>query len=169
MKELEKKSTIVFLICLVALLGSFAYATLYNYEGYLLDMPLTIAVIGFFLAGTVFFGTLAFLPHLLYGLTLGYQKNAAIILYFFPIAIATYAGVRLGFLLMDDFKKKKYFLEEFQSIIMMLGVAIILSIVIEISLPVIISIWPQDMWGLELKEGKNIGGLIEELTKYIRN
>lgn len=166
---MEKKTTIVFLVSLIALLASFIYGAVTNYEGYLLNIPLTIMVIAFFLAGTVFFGTLAFLPHLLYGLTLGAQKNAAIVLYFFPIGIATYAGTRLGFLLMDDFNKKKYFLEEFQSIIMMLALAIILSIIIEISLPTIINMWPQEMWGLEIKEGKNLNELFQDLTKYIKN
>jgi len=111
----------------------------------------------------LFFGYLAFLPHIFYGLAIGSEKNAAIFLYIFPIVLATYAGAKLGFALEADFKLEKYFLEDGKKVFWMLVTAIILALAIEILLPQIISMIPEGLFGLDIKGGETTVSLFDKL------
>lgn len=94
---------------------------------------------------------------------MGTKKNVIIFIYITPIIIATYAGLKLGSILMDDFNKKKYFLENGKNIIALIAIAIIMAITIEIILPLIIEIqlWPDDMLGMNLERPENINEALE--------
>jgi len=119
--------------------------------------------------GTALFGYLSFVPHILFGLALGAEKNAAIFIYLLPIAIATYAGAKLGVALEADFRKQKYFLNEGKKILGLLALSLVIAFAIEVAMPIIISYLPQDLWGMSVKEGKNVWGMFSQLTTLIKN
>lgn len=127
-----------------------------------------MAVIGFFLAGIVFFGYFAFIPSIFLGLQLGGEKNAAIFLYIIPLILATYAGAKFGFILQDDFFRKKNYLDHVKMIMGIFVVAVILALLIEISLPTILEFWPKDFLGMSVTQGKSVGSLIGDISKLMR-
>lgn len=143
------------IICFIALFSSFIYSFFYPTATTIINLPLTIITIIFFLFGIIGFGFLSFIPHIFLGLSLGASKNALIFLYIFPIAIATYAGIKLGYLAQKDFEKKEYFLSQTKKIIYFFAIAITLSLIIEIGQPIIFNmeLWPKDLLGLNMKEG----------------
>ncbi len=164
---MDQKALALLLLSLISLLLTFAYTFLnpmYNPFG---TNPLTILVIIFFIFGAVGFGFLSFIPHAILGLSLGSQKNSIIFIYIIPIVIATYAGLKLGSILLDDFMNKKYFLEEIKPIIIMFAIAIIIAISIEALMPYIMNtqFWPEDFFGMKITEGENLANIFEQLKQ----
>lgn len=162
---MDNKALAFLLICIIAFLLSFIISFFNPITNFIGHYPLTILTLLFFFFGAIGFGFISFIPHILLGLSLGSNKNALIFLYSAPIMIATYAGLKLGSVLLDDFNKKKYFLEELRPIITLIFIAIIISVAIEMALPIIISgqLWPEDLFGLNIEQGESITGLINEL------
>jgi hypothetical protein len=153
---------------MIALLLSFSYSYFNPVETFFFEIPLTIGTIGYFLSGIMFFGYFAFLPSIFFGLQLGAEKNAAIFLYIVPTIIATYAGTKLGFVLQDDFFKKKNYMQEIKLIALLLVISIIIAFALEQAMPTIIEYWPKDFLGMNVSSGKNISGLIGDISKLIR-
>jgi len=162
---MEKKTLALLLISLVALLASFALSFLQPMNNTFVGLPLTVLVLAFFLFGVVGFGFLSFVPHIFLGLAMGAQKNATIFIFLAPIILATFAGIKLGTSLLDDMQIKKYFLEEWKTILLPLVIALALAITIEFTLPIIIQmqLWPEDLLGMNMQEGTNVYGLLQEL------
>ncbi len=152
----------ILIISFIALFGSFIYSFFYPITTVFSTLPLTILTIVFFLFGIIAFGLFSFVPHLFLGLSLGADKNALIFFYFLPIAIATYAGVKLGFLIQRDFEVKEYFLEKTKPIIYLFIIAIVLSLIIETALPILLNmeLWPKDLLGLNI-EGRNATNIFD--------
>lgn len=142
------------IICFIALFSSFIYSFFYPTISPFNTIPLTIITISFFLFGVIGFGFLSFLPHIFLGLNLGANKNALIFLYLLPISIATYAGIKLGFLIQQDFEKKEYFIEKSKIIVYLIVFAILISLTIEFLQPIIfnLDIWPKDLLGLNIED-----------------
>lgn len=142
------------IICFIALFSSFIYSFFYPTVSPFINLPLTIITIIFFLFGVIGFGFLSFLPHIFLGLNLGATKNALIFLYLLPISIATYAGIKFGFLIQQDFEKKEYFLDKSKIIVYLIIFAILISLAIEFLQPIIfnLDIWPKDLLGLNIQE-----------------
>jgi len=114
------------------------------------------------------YGYFAFIPHIFFGLALGSEKNAAIFIYFAPIAIATYAGIKFGTALMDDLLNKKYFLKEGKSILILLIIALVMGMAIELFMPALVEmLWIEDYWGMQMKDNGTIANLIGDLTSLI--
>jgi len=157
----DAKSISFFLISMIALLCSFSYSFFFPMDTFFGGIPLTLSIMSFFFMGATLFGVLAFLPHIFFGLSMGAQRNAAIFIYLVPIVLATYAGTKLGSALWDDFNAKKYFLGEGKRVLLFLFLAIVLSLIIEVALPMVINLWPQDYFGMNLKEGVNIIQIIQ--------
>ena len=162
---MNKKAIAFLLICLITLLISFAYSFLYPINTFLGNYPITILTLAFFFFGALGFGFLSFIPHLFLGLAYGANKNANIFVYLLPLILATYAGLQLGAILLDDLNNKKYFIKEIQPIIAILFVAIIISISIEMLLPMLLNsgIIPTEVLGMKLNEGESSTGLFDEL------
>lgn len=157
------------LIAMGCLLGGFAYSYTTPAPNFFAEIPFTGVTIAAFLAGTIFFGYLAFIPMLLFGFQLGADKNAAVFLYFIPLLIATYAGTKMGFALQADFMKKRNVIKDMKIIIFLIVIAVAIALVVELSLPTIIELWPKEIFGLSVVEGKNNAiGLIEEISKLAR-
>lgn|GEM_PF-1221528 len=169
---MEKKTILLVLICMLFLLGSFINGFFFYTDSSTVSIfgqvPLTIAVLGFFIFGTIFFGFIAFIPHILMGLTLGATQNAGIIIYFFPILIATYAGISFGNTILDDFQRKKYLTAQLKKTLLLLALALIIALAIEVFTPQIIELWPKNMTGLEIKGTKNTAEIADSLSKFIR-
>jgi uncharacterized membrane-anchored protein len=153
---------------MIALLLGFSYSYFTPTETFFVEIPFTMSVAGYFLAGIVFFGYFAFLPSIFLGLQLGAEKNAAIFLYIIPLILATYAGTKLGFVLQDDFFNKKNYMESVKTIAILLIFAIILAVAIEMSLPTILEYWPKDFLGMNVTQGKSIGSLIGDISGLMR-
>ncbi len=151
------------LVALTALFGSFVFGFTYPTPNFFSEIAFPLLAINFFLFGAIFFGYFAFIPHIIFGLSLGTQKNAAIFLYLIPLIVATYAGTKLGSSIDKDFAKKKYLINDLKAIVAMLIVAIILALVAEMALPYIIQYWPQDLMGLNIKETQDIWGMISSI------
>jgi len=154
-------------LCLIALLISFACSFFYPIPTFFSEVPFTLLTIGFFLFSALLFGYLSFVPGILMGLSLGAQKNAAILLYLPPIFFATYAGTLLGSALMNDFKVKEYFLGRGKTVLLLLIIAIILALVIELSLPTLIELWPKDLFGMNIQKGANITDALSGLKSLM--
>ncbi len=154
------------ILCFIALLASFIYSFFYPIVTPFNSFPLTLITIIFFLFGIIAFGFFSFVPHIFLGLSLGAEKNALIFVYLIPIFIATYAGLKLGYLIQQDFEIKEYFLEKSKKIVYLLILAIIISLVIEAILPIILNmdIWPKDLMGLNI-DGKNAGNMFDLIKK----
>lgn len=165
---METKPLAMVMIMVICLLAGFAYSYFNPMQTFFFDVPFTGVAIGFFLAGIVFFGYLAFLPAIFFGLQLGADKNAAIFLYIIPLVLATYAGAKLGFALQEDYAKKRNFIADGKKILIMVAVFALLAIAIELALPILMELWPKDLFGLNVVQGKNVLGLIAEITKYAR-
>ncbi|VVB75607.1 Uncharacterised protein [uncultured archaeon] len=166
---MEVKPLMMLLIAMSCLLGGFVYSYFTPSPNFFAEIPFTGVTIAAFLAGTIFFGYLAFIPMLLFGFQLGADKNAAIFLYFIPSLIATYAGTKLGFALQADFFKKRNAMKDMKIIILLLIGAVALALVVEMSLPMIINFWPKEYFGLSVVEGKNNAiGLIGEISKLAK-
>jgi hypothetical protein len=167
----DKKALALLLACLIALLGSFIFGFLTPVETFLGNYPITILIIIFFFFGVIGFGFISFIPHLLLGFALGTKKNAILFLYLAPIVLATYAGLKLGSVLLDDFNKKKYFLEEGKSILIFLGIALIIAITIEFTLPIIIEtqLWPDETLGMSIERPESLTESLEDLKRQILN
>jgi hypothetical protein len=162
---MDKKALALLLICTIALLMSFIisfFIPINNFIGY---YPLTILTLLFFFFGAIGFGFVSFIPHILLGLSFGSNKNALIFIYLAPILLATYAGLKLASALLDDFNNKKYFLTEIKPIITFIIIAIALSLLIELTLPLIISgeLWPKDLFEMNISQGESITDLFGEL------
>jgi len=154
---------------MIVLLASFAYSFFVPTSTFFSEIPFTVTTIGYFLAGILFFGYFAFIPSIFFGLQLGAEKNAAIFLYIIPSIISTYAGTKLGFLLQEDFMKKKSFLKELKQILILFVIAIIIAFIIENALPVIIELWPkEDFMGLKLIQGNNAANMLDDFSKVMR-
>ncbi|MFA5763583.1 MAG: hypothetical protein WC915_02120 [archaeon] len=162
---MNKKALAFLLICTIVLLLSFIISFFIPMTNFIGNYPLTILTLLFFFFGVIGFGFISFIPHALLGLSLGSNKNALIFLYAAPIMLATYAGLKFGSVLLDDFNNKKYFLTEIKPIITFVIIAIVLSLVIELALPIIISgdLWPKDLFGMTISEGDSITDLFTEL------
>jgi hypothetical protein len=157
MINMNKKVLALFLICVISLLISFLFSFFYPSINLFGEYPLTILTILFFIFGFLGFGLIAFIPHIILGISFGTMKNGLIMAYFPPLLLASYAGIKFGILLLDDFNKKKYFLSEIKPIIMMILIAIILALVIEVSLPIVLneSFWPTNFFGFSFDQ--NVG------------
>jgi hypothetical protein len=164
---LEIKPIAFLLISLICLLLSFAYSFFYPSPNFLGAVPFVLVILAFFFFGAMAFGYFAFIPHVFYGLAMGANKNAAIFLFFVPLAMATYAGTTLGCALEKDFKIKKYFLTEGKVVIILLIVSIVFAIIAEIALPAIVNMWPSDLFGLNVKPGEGIFDIIGDLSRLI--
>jgi hypothetical protein len=157
------------LIAMMCLLGGFAYSFFTPTPTFFEEIPFTGTTIAAFLAGTIFFGYLAFIPMLFFGLQVGAEKNAAIFLYFIPSLIATYAGTKLGFALQEDFMKKRNAIKDMKIVVFLIIAAVVMALMVELSLPTIIEMWPKDFFGMQVVEGKNNAlGLIGEISKLAR-
>jgi glycosidase len=142
----------------------FFYPTITSFS----DLPLTVDVIAFFLSGTVFFGFIAFIPHVFLGLALGTTKNAAILVYVIPLTLSTYYGIQLGMSTYNDFNNHEYLTEQAKKIFISIILIIILAIIIEQIMPYIIEIWPTQATGLEMKQESTIFGMIDSLRQFIK-
>jgi len=167
---MDEKSLSMTIFALFGFLAAFAFS--YFYPTTLLfglenQIPLSVLTILNFFFGAIFFGYLSFIPCILIGLQLGAQKNAAVFLYIFPLVISTYAGARLGFILESDFWGKKNYLKVMKKITTILIIALVIAIVIELTLPFIIQLWPADT-GLTVQEGQTVMDLLSELSKFKR-
>ena len=165
---MEIKPMILTLFSIVALLGCFVYSYFVPTSALLMQMPFMVMVLACFICGIIFFGYLAFVPMILFGLQLGTEKNAAIFLYLAPMVIATYAGTKLGFALWEDFNKKRNFLKDWKTILVLIVIAVILAIAIEQVLPYILEFWPQNFMGLNVIKGQTTTGVLNEVTKLIK-
>lgn len=165
---MDKKIISSFLVSLLFFFGAYCYGFFFPTVTSFSDISLTIVTISFFLAGTIFFGFMAFIPALFFGLALGTQQNAAIIIYIFPLLLALYAGIKLGVTSFEDLNNRIYLTKEVEKIITLVIVAIILAIIIEQTMPIIIEIWPTETFGLEMKQGKDVFEMIESLKTHIR-
>jgi hypothetical protein len=167
---MDEKPLSMTIFALLGMLAAFAYSffypttLLFNVQN---QIPLSILVIMNFLFGTVFFGYIAFIPSMLLGLQLGAQKNAAVLLYLFPLVISTYAGSKMGFALEADFWNKKNFLKLVRTITLILIVAIVIAIIIELAMPFLIEFWPKDT-GLSMQQGETVMQMLQELNKFKR-
>jgi len=166
---MDKKPLALLLICLIVLFTSFLYSVFNPTQNFFSSLPLTIIVLIAFIFGILFFGLISFVPHIFLGLSLGAQKNAVIFIYFFPVMIATYAGVKLGSALIDDFNKKSYFLGKGKSVLILLIVAIVIAIAIEYALPLIstLDLWPKDLFGLSIEKQETVFAALEKLRELI--
>jgi hypothetical protein len=164
---MDKKALGLTLLTVIFLLLGFAFSYFFQIQTPLAETPFTAIVIGFFLAGTIYFGYLTFIPGLIFGLQLGAEKNAAIFLYLIPIIIATYAGTKLGSSLQEDFLKKKSFLEDIQIIILILFLGVLLALMIEAALPALMEVWPKDFLGMNVTQGKGIAGMIDSISSRL--
>ena len=165
---LDNRALALVLISAIALLLGFSYSYYNPIATGFSEIPFTIIAIIYFLSGILFFGYLAFFPSILFGLQLGAEKNAAIFLYIIPILISTYAGTKLGFILQEDFFNKKNYLEHIKTIATIFIIAIILAFIVEVSLPYILDFWPKDFLGMNVAQGKSIGGMIGDISKLMR-
>lgn len=169
---MEKKTILLVLICMLFFLGSFISGFFFSADNATISIfgqiPLTIAVLGFFIFGTIFFGFLAFIPHILMGLTMGATQNIGVIIFFIPILISTYAGINFGNTILDDFQRKKYLTEHIKKTLLLLAVALIFALAIEVFTPQIIDLWPKDLTGLEIKGTKNTADMADSLSRFIR-
>jgi hypothetical protein len=164
---LNAKALGILILCFIALFASFAYSFFEPIYTQITVFPLTIMTILFFAFGLIFFGYLAFLPHIYLGLTMGAEKNALIFVYFLPIALATYVGVKIGTSIEEDFKLNEYLSSrKNKSLIQLLIFAILLSVFIEVALPIILNmqIWPEDLLGLKI-EGRNVENIFDILKR----
>jgi hypothetical protein len=152
----------------ILLLLGFVYSYFFPLPNVFQEIPLTGVVSGFFLAGTIFFGYLAFIPAIFFGLQLGADRNAAIFLYIIPSLIATYAGTKIGFALQRDFMKKKNFMDVMKISLQLFIMAIILALIMETITPYIMEIWPKDLFGLNVVKGKSAFSLIGDISKLTR-
>jgi hypothetical protein len=164
---MDKKAVMLMVVCLIALFGSFLFA-MFNPSGTMfLILPLTIMIIVFFFFGVIGFGFASFVPYVLLGLAMGTQKNAVLFLYLIPILIATYAGLKLGSTLLDDFRRKIYFTEHWKIIVSLLITAIIIAVAIELALPMLegLQLWPADLFGMEFNQTnvKDIFSYLEQI------
>ncbi|MDD4250958.1 MAG: hypothetical protein PHX27_02085 [Candidatus ainarchaeum sp.] len=166
---MDKKALIFLVICLITLLSSYIISFLNPMPNFIGQYPLITIILICFFFGTIFFGFVSFIPHALIGLALGAKKNSIIFLYIIPIILATYAGLKLGSILFDDFNRKKYFLQEGKNILALLLGAIILALVIEIALPLILEmqLWPQDSFGMTLEKPENVTKALEVLKESL--
>ena len=165
---MEAKTLAFFLLSLIILFISFAIGFFFPLNNFFSVVPISLAVIGFFLFGAAMYGYFAFIPHIFFGLALGSERNAAIFIYFIPIAIATYAGVMFGQALMGDLLNKKYFLNEGKSILILLIIALVMGVAIELFMPTLVEmLWIEDYWGMQMKDSGTIGNLIGDLTSLI--
>ncbi|MBT7241240.1 MAG: hypothetical protein HN878_02005 [Candidatus Diapherotrites archaeon] len=165
---MEVKTIALFLVSLIALFIAFGVGFFFPLNNFFSFVPISLAIIGFFLFGAAMYGYFAFIPHVFFGLALGSERNAAIFVFLAPIAIATYAGVKFGNALMDDLLNKKYFLKEGKNILILLIIALVLGIAIELFMPTIIDIiWMDDYWGMQMKDNGTVGDFIGELTSLI--
>jgi hypothetical protein len=165
---MEVKILGLFLASLIALLISFGIGFFFPIHNFFSVVPISLAVVGFFLFGAAMYGYFAFIPHIFFGLAHGSTKNAAIFIYLLPVILATYAGIKFGSALMDDLQNKKYFLTEGKSIIILFTLAIISGIAIELFMPTIIDmLWVEDYWGMQMSGSGNTTDLISELTSLI--
>lgn len=130
-------------------------------------LPISIMVFGVFLAGVVFFGYLAFVPCIFFGMQLGITKNAAIFLYLLPMILALYAGTKLGFSLKDDFNQKKVFLNIGKKVLLYIIFATLLAILFEFIFPIIAQYWPQNLFGMDMARGRTISDLLKDLSSKI--
>ena len=165
---MEVKTIGLFLLSLIVLFISFGIGFFFPIYNFYSIVPVSLAVIGFFLFGAALYGYFAFIPHIFYGLGLGSNRNAAIFVYLLPIILATYAGIKFGNALMDDLLNKKYFLKEGKTIVFLLAIAIISAVAIELFMPTIIDIlWIEDYWGMNMSDSGNTTDLISDLTSLI--
>jgi len=165
---MEVKTLALFLVSLIALFVAFGIGFFFPMNNFFSVVPISLAIIGFFLFGAAMYGYFAFIPHIFFGLALGSQRNVAIFVYLAPIILATYAGVKLGSALMDDLLNKKYFLTEGKTIVILLAIAIISAVAIELFMPTIIEmIWIDDYWGMQMASGGSTGDLIGKLTSLV--
>ena len=166
--NMEVKTLGLFLVSLIALFIAFGIGFFFPLNNFFSIVPISLAVIGFFLFGAAMYGYFAFIPHVFFGLALGSQRNAAIFVYLLPIILATYAGIKFGSALMDDLLNKKYFLTEGKTIIILLAFAMISAVAIELFLPTLIEIlWIEDYWGLQMTDSGSTSDLIGQLTSLI--
>jgi len=162
---MDKKPLAATMFVMLAFLSGFAYS--YFEPTVFFDfgrVPLTILVGIHFIFGTVFFGFFAFIPSLLLGLQMGAEKNAAMFMYIIPLALASYAGTKIGFSALEDFLEEKNISLHMKKIFTILIVAVVLSIVIEQILPWLIELWPAGT-GLDMRQGKTALELLDELRR----
>ena len=162
---MQARTMALFLVSLIALFASFAYSFYYPTFNGFISIPITIMIITFFLFGALGFGYLSFVPHIFLGLAMGASRNALLFVYLIPILFATYAGVKLGSSLTDDFRLKDYFTNNGKVIITFLLLAIIIAIIIEFSLPIIMNMHliPEDLLGLHINT-LNTGNIFDLLN-----
>jgi hypothetical protein len=156
------------LLSMIVLLLAFSVSYFFPMENFFSELPFTMTAVGYFLSGILFFGYLSFVPSIFFGLQLGAEKNAAIFLYIIPTMIATYAGAKFGFVLQDDFFKKKNYMEEIKMIALLLVISIIVAFAIEQAMPTILELWPKDFLGMNVTAGKSMSGLFGDIAKLIR-
>jgi len=165
---MEVKTIGLFLVSLIALFIAFGIGFFFPLNNFFSFVPISLAVIGFFLFGAAMYGYFAFIPHIFFGLAHGSTRNAAIFVYLFPIILATYAGIKFGNALMDDLLNKKYFLTEGKSILILFAIALVSGIAIELFMPTIIDmLWIEDYWGMQMSGSGNTTDLIGKLTSLI--
>ena len=152
-------------ICLVAFFGSFLYSMYTPIETGFLILPITIMTIMFFFFGVIGFGFGSFVPFLLLGFAMGIRRDPILFIYLIPILIATYAGLKLGSTLFDDFRRKIYFTKHGKTIISLIVIAIIIAIALEFALPLIseMNFLPKDVFGAQVVETK-----IPDMTDFLK-
>jgi len=163
---MDKKPLAMTLFTIVLFLATFAYSffeplTFFDFS----LIPFSIIAASEFVFGALFFGFLAFIPAVLFGFQLGAEKNAAIFLYFIPLAITAYAGSKLGFATMEDLLNQRNLVLDFKKIFLIFLIGLIIAIAVEQSIPWIIEVWPKESV-LDVKTGKTTLELLQEI-KYI--
>jgi len=166
---MDAKATVLLAICFVALFGSFLYSMFTPIETGMLILPITIMTIVFFFFGVIGFGFASFVPYLLLGFAMGIRRDPILFIYLLPILIATYAGLKLGSTLLDDFRRKIYFTPHGKTIISLIVIAIIIAIALEFALPLIseMNFIPNDVFGTEIVKTKipDMSDFLKTITK----
>lgn len=151
------------LISLISMFSAFIYSFYYPMANFLAGTPLIFLTLGFFMFGFLAFSYTLPIMYIFYGLAMGSNKDASILVFMIPITIAAYAGAILGNSLEQDFKIRKYFLQDGKKIAMILALAIFLAITIEYLYPLLIESLPQDLFGFTFKEGITTASAMDKL------
>ena len=160
---MEKKPLAIMLISLISMFLAFIYAFYSPMANFLAGMPLTFLTLGFFMFGFLAFSYTLPLLYIFYGLAMGSNKDASIFVFMIPITLGAYAGAILGTSLEEDFKMRKYFLQDGRTIFTLIAVAIVLAFLLEFIYPFFIESLPQDLFGFTFKEGITTASAMDKL------
>ena len=149
---METKPLAIMLISLISMFLAFIYSFYSPTANFLASTPITFLTLGFFMFGFLAFSYTLPLLFIFYGLAMGSNKDASIFIYMIPIILGAYAGAILGASLEEDFKMRKYFLQNGRQIVTFIAIALVLAFMIEYLYPLFIDSLPQDLFGFTFQE-----------------